>query len=71
MWEDYENNEAANLALSRIRLELEGNEKLISEANATDPAHRNAGENYFNLVDSTHRTADYCMVSLAGQFYAF
>ena len=33
-WEDYENSEAANLALSRILLELEGNEKLISEANA-------------------------------------
>ena len=32
-WEDYENSEAANLALSRILLELEGNEKLISEAN--------------------------------------
>ena len=31
-WEDYENNEAANLALSRILLELEGNENLISEA---------------------------------------
>ena len=33
-WEDYENSEAANLALSRILLELEGNENLISEANA-------------------------------------
>ena len=31
-WEDYENSEAANLALSRILLELEGNENLISEA---------------------------------------
>ena len=33
-WEDYENGEAANLALSRILLEMEGNENLISEANA-------------------------------------
>ena len=32
-WEDYENSEAANLALSRVLLELEGNEVLISEAN--------------------------------------
>ena len=33
-WEDHENSQAANLALSRILLELEGNEDLISEANA-------------------------------------
>ena len=33
-WEDYENSELANMALSRIHQELEGNENLISEANA-------------------------------------
>ncbi len=32
-WEDHENSEAANLALSRILLELDGNKSLISEAN--------------------------------------
>ena len=32
-WEDHENSEAADLALSRILLELDGNKSLINEAN--------------------------------------